>query len=131
MTLEEKKIYHQIHPLQLATDFLTGFGAAYLLWQQSLIIGVCVAFVPSTVMSLYIIAKVDLEKYKASNFGFYVRKHMASKTADWLRFVGFAVMLMGGWLQFLWLVALGFLIVLLVWTKGLFVKSSGQKGSAK
>jgi len=131
VTLEEKKTYHQIHPLQLSTDFLTGFGAAYLLWEKSLILGVCVAFIPSTIMSLYIIAKVDLEKYKASNFGVYVRKHMASKTADWLRFGGFAVMLMGGWLRFIWLVALGFAIVLLVWTKGLFVRSSPQKGSPK
>jgi hypothetical protein len=113
--------------MQLATDLLTGFGAAYLLWQQSLILGVCIAFIPSTLISLYIIAKVDLEKYKASNFGFYVRKHMASKAADWVRFGGFAVMLLGGWLRFIWLAGFGFLIILLVWTNGLFAKSLQSK----
>jgi hypothetical protein len=40
-------------------------------------------------------------------------------------------MLMGGWLRFIWLVALGFAIILLVWTKGLFGRFSPQKGSSK
>ena len=127
VTLEEKKIYHQIHPLQLSVDILTGFGAVYLLWQRSLLLGVCCAFIPSTVVSLYIIAKMDLEKYKNSRFGVYVRKHMASKSADWLRFGGFAVMLMGGWLMTLWVVALGFLIVLLIWTKGILANYPAPK----
>lgn len=127
MTLEEKRIYHQIHPLQLCTDFLTGFGAVYLLWNQYLFLGVCIAFIPSTIVSLYIIAKMDLEKYKNSNFGVYIRKHMASKSADWLRFGGFAVMLMGGWLKILWLVAVGFVVVLLIWTKGLIITSLRKK----
>ena len=127
MTIEEKRIYHQIHPLQLSVDLLTGFGAVYLLWNQHLILGVCIAFIPSTIVSLYIIAKVDLEKYKGSNFGVYIRKNMGSKSADWLRFGGFAVMLMGGWLNLLWLVAIGFGVVLLIWTKGFIVASLRQK----
>ena len=122
MTLEEKKTYHQIHPIQIAVDLLSGFGAVYLLWLHSLW-GVVVAFVPSTAVSLYIIAKVDLEKYKSSALGLYVRKHLASKTSDWLRFGGFGIMLMGGWLRLLWVIGVGFLGVLMVWCGGLLTRS--------
>jgi hypothetical protein len=44
---------------------------------------------------------------------------MSSKSSDWIRFGGFVVMLTGGWLNILWLVAVGFFIILLIWTKGL------------
>ncbi|HTX19396.1 MAG TPA: hypothetical protein VMG34_12140 [Bacteroidota bacterium] len=118
MTLEEKKIYHQIHPVQLGVDFVTGFGAVFMLWQQSLW-GIAVAFVPSTLVSLYIIAKVDLERYKASSFGLYARKHLASKSSDWMRFGGFAVMLMGGWLRLWWVIGAGFLGIVFIWCGGL------------
>ncbi len=119
MTLEEKKIYSQIHPIKLVTDLVTGFGAVYLLWLHYLIVAVCVAFIPSTVVSLYLIAKVNLEKYKNSSFGTYLRRNIASKSSDWIRFGGFVVMLTGGWINMLWLSAVGFLIILYVWMMGL------------
>ena len=103
----------------MATDALSAFAAVYLLWEQYLIGGVCMAFIPSTVLAMMLIAKVDLEKYKNSAFGVYIRKHMSSKALDWLRFVGLMVMLIGGWNRFLWLVAIGLCIVLYVWLKGL------------
>ncbi|HTR80521.1 MAG TPA: hypothetical protein VMM58_02755 [Bacteroidota bacterium] len=121
MTLQEKKIYHQIHPAQLTTDIVTGFGALFLLWQQELFLGVTVAFIPSTIVSLYIIAKVDLEKYKNSKFGAYLRKNVASKSADWGRFGGFIIMLLGGWVRIWWIAASGFAIILLIWLMGIFV----------
>jgi len=119
VTLEEKKIYSQIHPIKLVTDLVTGFGAVYLLWLHYLIVAVCVAFIPSTVVSLYLIAKVNLEKYKNSSFGTYLRRNIASKSSDWIRFGGFVVMLTGGWINMLWLSAVGFLIILYVWMMGL------------
>ncbi len=128
MTLEEKKIYSQIHPVKLLTDVVTGFGAVYLLWYHDLIAAVCLAFIPSTVVSLILIAKTDLEKYKESAFGTYLRKHMASKSSDWIRFAGFVVMLTGGWINMLWLAAVGFLVILFVWMKGLIF---GKPGTPK
>jgi hypothetical protein len=130
VTLEEKKIYSQIHPIKLLTDIVTGFGAVYLLWLHYLIVAVCIAFIPSTVVSLYLIAKVDLEKYKDSSFGTYLRRNVASKSSDWIRFAGFVVMLTGGWINMLWLAAVGFLIILFVWVKGMvFPKVIVKKGS--
>ena len=128
LTLEEKKIYSQIHPVKLLTDIVTGFGAVYLLWLHYLFVAVCIAFIPSTAVSLVLIAKTDLEKYKESPFGGYVRKHMSSKSSDWIRFAGFVVMLMGGWINVLPLSAAGFMIILFVWMKGLiFGRSQTQK----
>ena len=70
MTLEEKKLYHQIHPVKLFTDIVSAFGAVYLLWlHDNLFIAVCVAFIPSTIVSMILIAKTNLEKYKDSAFG--------------------------------------------------------------
>ena len=131
MTLEEKKLYHQIHPVKLFTDIVTGFGSVYLLWIHSnLFAVVCLAFIPSTIVSMILIAKTDLEKYKDSAFGTYLRRHMASKASDWIRFAGFAVMLTGGWINMLWLIAVGFLIILFVWIKGLiFGKPRPKKGA--
>ena len=129
MTLEEKKIYSQIHPVKLCTDIVTGFGAVYLLWEHYLIAAVCVAFIPSTVVSLILIARYDLEKYKDSAFGTYLRRNMASKSSDWIRFAGFVVMLTGGWINMLWLAAAGFLIILFVWTKGLLLAKPPAKKS--
>jgi hypothetical protein len=128
VTLEEKKIYSQIHPIKLLTDIITGFGAVYLLWLHYLIVAVCIAFIPSTVVSLYLIAKVDLEKYKDSSFGTYLRRNVASKSSDWIRFAGFVVMLTGGWINMLWLATVGFLIILFVWVRGLiFPKIVGKR----
>jgi len=36
MTLQEKVLYHQIHPLKLITDWGTGLAALYLFWQHAL-----------------------------------------------------------------------------------------------
>ncbi|MGA9407085.1 MAG: hypothetical protein WBW71_08135, partial [Bacteroidota bacterium] len=63
-------------------------------------------------------------------FGAYLRKDMASKSSDWIRFAGFAVMLTGGWINMLWLVAAGFMIILFIWMKGLiFGKPASKKVS--
>jgi hypothetical protein len=35
MTAGERYLYHQIHPLKLAIDIASGFGALYPLWQHS------------------------------------------------------------------------------------------------
>lgn len=132
MTLEEKKTYSQIHPVKLLTDIVTGFGAVYLLWHHyNLIIAVCLAFIPSTVVSLILIAKTDLEKCKDSALGTYLRRHMSSKSSDWIRFGGFVVMLTGGWLNILWLVAVGFFIILFIWTKGLIFGKPAVKKSTE
>ena len=40
MNLQEKELYHEIHPLKLFTDWSAGLIALYVLWQHE-IVGTC------------------------------------------------------------------------------------------
>jgi hypothetical protein len=73
MTFREKQLYHQIHPLKLATDISAEIVSLYLFWKRKLLAGLLVALVPPVIASALIMSLVDLEKYKQSAFGKYVR----------------------------------------------------------
>ena len=129
MNIFDKTLYHQIHPFKLTTDVITSFAAVYLLWEHLIIEGLVMAFVPSLVISLFMLKLMDFEKQKQSKFGKYLKKYMGRGT-DIVRSIGFLIMLVGGWFHFLWAVALGFLVVILSWTHGLlFKKESPLKGA--
>ncbi|MCL5020735.1 MAG: hypothetical protein M1339_03545 [Bacteroidetes bacterium] len=121
MNIIDKALYLQIHPFKLATDVIAAFVAVYLLWINLLIPGLVVAFVPSLVISFFMIRVMDLEKEKRSKLGKYVKKYMG-RAADTARSIGFVGMLAGGWFHFVWLIALGFVVVLLSWLNGLILK---------
>ena len=72
MTLNERALYHQIHPLKLATDWGTAFGAAFLFWQHRPGFAPLLGFIPSVVVSIVLITWIDLERYRDSSFGRYV-----------------------------------------------------------
>ena len=123
MTLQEKALYHQIHPAKLATDIGATPIALYLLWQHSLIAGLIVTFVPSIIASFVIIRFVNLEPYKASAFGRYVGRYMTPAT-QLARVVGLVGMVVGAWLRLWWLIALSLLLVLLAWLRGVIFPRS-------
>ncbi len=132
MNIIDKTLYHQIHPFKMATDVISAFGAVYLFWLHLIIEGLIVAFVPSLMISLFMLKLMDFEKQKQSNFGKYVKKYMGRGT-DTVRSLGFLVMLAGSWFHFAWMVALGFLVIILTWMNGLIfrrqvsVQSSSRK----
>jgi hypothetical protein len=132
MNIIDKTLYHQIHPFKMTTDVISAFVAVYLFWLHLIIEGLLVAFVPSLMISLFMIKLMDFERQKQSNFGKYVKRYMGRGT-DTVRSVGFLVMLAGGWFHFTWMVALGFLVIILTWINGLIfkrqvpVQSSSQK----
>ena len=72
MSLQEKSLYHQIHPLKLLTDWGTGIFALYLLWRHNVVAGLIVAFVPSILVTLAILQWADLKTYKQSSLGKYI-----------------------------------------------------------
>ena len=118
MNVIDKTLYHQIHPFKLVTDVISAFLAVYLFWLHLIIEGLIVAFIPSVVISLFMIKAMDFDKQKNSNFGKYVKKYMGRGT-DTARSIGFLVMLAGGWFHFLLLIALGFLVIISAWLNGL------------
>jgi hypothetical protein len=76
MTPQEKTLYHQIHPLKLFTDISAEVLSLYLFWERKLLAGLVVLLVPPIIVSTLIIAWVDLEAYKQSAFGRYMRASM-------------------------------------------------------
>ncbi|MCL4539906.1 MAG: hypothetical protein M1469_05505 [Bacteroidetes bacterium] len=121
MNVIDKTLYHQIHPFKIATDVIAAFAAVYLFWLHSIVIGLVVAFVPSLMISLFMIRLMDFENQKRSRLGKYVKRYLG-RGADTARSLGFLVMLAGGWFHFTWLIGSGFLVIILAWTNGLVYK---------
>ncbi len=117
MTLQEKSLYHQIHPLKLFTDWSTGIVALYSLWQHDLITALIIGVVPPVIVSLLLVRFVNFEKYKESRFGKYVSQYM-TRTIELIRLAGYAIMAIGAWFHFMLLIPLGLLVVLLGWFRG-------------
>ncbi len=130
MNVIDKTLYHQIHPFKLATDIIAAFVAVYLIWLHLIIEGLVVAFVPSIFISLFMIKTMDFEKEKNSRLGKYLKRHMR-RGADGARSIGFLVMLIGGWFRLLWLIALGFLVIIAAWMNGLIYKRQVLVGGTK
>ena len=117
MNAEEKYLYHQIHPLKLLTDWVTGIVALYPLWQHKLGLALVIALVPPPIASFLLISFANLEKYKESVFGKYIRKYM-TRPAEAIRFAGYIAMVVGAWTHIVWLIPLGLVIILFGWLKG-------------
>ncbi|HEY2980804.1 MAG TPA: hypothetical protein VGJ22_06455 [Anaerolineales bacterium] len=124
MTRQEKILYHQIHPLKLFTDWSAGFIALYFFWQHQLVAGLLAAFIPAILASILVISFFDLEKYKASPFGGYVREHM-TRPVEAARGAGYALMALGAWVHAPWLIPLGLTVVLLAWMRWLLFPETG------
>ena len=118
MNLEEKVLFHQIHPLKLFTDWSTGIVALYLLWRHNLAFALIIALVPAPIVSFLLVRFADLEKYKESPFGKYIHKYM-TRQAEVVRFAGYALMAVGAWYHVIWLILLGLIIILFGWFRGL------------
>ena len=121
MNIIDKTLYHQIHPFKLTTDVIAAFAAVYLLWLHLIIEGLVVAFLPPLIISLFMLKLMEFDKQKQSALGKYVKRYMGKGT-DTIRSIGFVVMLVGGWFHFLWLIALGFLVIIFTWVNGLIFR---------
>jgi hypothetical protein len=118
MTPQEKILYHQIHPLKLFTDISAEFVSLYLFWRHKLIAGLVAMFVPPIIASLLIIKLVNLETYKQSTFGWYIRSYMTPSVVI-VRVLGTVVTHVGAWYRIPTLIPLGLIIVLLGWLRGI------------
>jgi hypothetical protein len=117
MTLQEKSLYHQIHPAKLFTDWSTGLIALVPFWRHNLLVALLIAFVPSIVASLVLILFADLERYRQSPFGKYVKKYM-TRAVQAVRFAGYGIMVAGAWVHAVWAIPVGLLIIILAWLRG-------------
>ena len=117
MTASERLLYHQIHPLKLATDWISAALSFYLLWRHRLWAALVVQLVPAIVVSGILIRWADLEPQRRSRLGRYVKQHM-TPSMQALRLLGDGVMTLGAWQRRPSLLALGLALVGVGWFRG-------------
>lgn len=121
LSLQERILLHQLHPLKLAVDWGTGFWAAWLLWGHELAAALIVGFVPSILLSVYFILRTDLTRFKERPLGRYMLSPR-TRPSDSLRLLGLVVMWAGAWLNSIPGAAAGLAVILFAWGKGLRMK---------
>ena len=117
MTLKEKALFHQIHPLKLATDILAAAGSLYFFWLHRLMPGLVLHFVPPLIASALLIRYADLEMLRQSDFGRYVGRNM-TRMIEGFRLFGDLVMILGAWFHNLLLLSAGLLVIVGAWCSG-------------
>jgi len=118
MTLKEKALYNQIHPLKLSTDILAALISLYFFWVRQPVAALLLHFVPPLVASWLIIRYVDLAPQKESAFGRYVTVNM-TRLLEGVRLFGDLVMIFGAWRHDALLIVLGLLVIVGAWCNGL------------
>lgn len=117
MTLKEKALYHQIHPLKLAVDIGCEPVSLYFFFYHDLALGLATHFVPPIVASLILIRCADFEAIKRSGGGAYLRRNM-TKIVEGFRFAGDIVMVLGAWFHRPPLIIAGLAVILIAWSSG-------------
>ncbi|EPG72590.1 hypothetical protein LEP1GSC058_0882 [Leptospira fainei serovar Hurstbridge str. BUT 6] len=126
MELNEKLLYHQIHPLKLCVDFSTGLYTTYLAWHHNLSWFLILFLIPSILITILLIKFADLESLKNSAFGKYVKKYM-SKTTQGIRLAGQILMWTAAWFHLTVLIGTGFVVIIGGWLFGLFIERKNKR----
>jgi hypothetical protein len=119
MTLAERVLYHQIHPAKLFADIASAVIAIDLFWQHELVPGLIIAFLPPVLVSAVLIREADLERYRSSPMGAYLRRFMPPWVQA-VRLFGAGVVLYAAWHQVPAGVYGGLALVAACWANGLF-----------
>jgi hypothetical protein len=114
MTLQDKYLYHQVHPLKLLTDWGAGLLALHFFWKQELLMALLVAVVPPLLVSGILIRFASFEHYATSKRGEYIKTHM-TRARELLRLAGYVVMAFAAWYRLPWMILSGLLVILLAW----------------
>ena len=118
LSSSQKRLYSQIHPVKLLTDISMSVVSLYLFWQHNIIPAVLLHILPSIVVSYLIIRFANLETYARTPLGGYLQRYMTTRM-QLLRLLGDLLTVIGAWFQMFWLIALGLIVVLLGWVRGL------------
>ena len=126
LSLKEKILYHQIHPLKLAADIGCEPVSLYYFWRHNLLLGLATHFLPPIAASLLLIRYANFEAYKNSKAGAYLRRHM-TEPVQTVRFVGDLAMVFGAWFhQIVW-IAVAVVVIIGAWCAGL-MRGSRSRG---
>jgi hypothetical protein len=120
MTLNDRILFHQIHPAKLATDASAAVLCLYFFWQRDLALAIGVAMVSPLIASGLVLRFVDLEALKQSALGVYVKRYM-TPAMQLLRVCGFLVMAIAAWSHAPVAILAGLAVVSAGWLKGVIV----------
>jgi len=118
MTLKEKALYNQIHPLKLSTDILAAAVSLYFFWFHLPVPALILHFLPPVIVSALLIRYANLEPLKDTALGRYVGLNM-TRTIEAIRLFGDLVMIVGAWMHDVLLIAAGLIIIAGAWGNGL------------
>lgn len=76
LTLGERLLYHQIHPVKVYSDIATAVIAIDLFWHQQLGPALVIAVAVPIMVSAALIGEADLERLRRSAMGAYLRRFM-------------------------------------------------------
>ena len=118
LTLRERVLYHQIHPAKLYVDIATALVAIDLFWRHELVPGLIIALLPPLLVSAVLVREADLERYRSSLMGAYLRQFMPPWVQA-LRLFGVGVAFYAAWYHFAAGVISGLALVAICWANGI------------
>jgi hypothetical protein len=117
MTVRDRVLYHQLHPIKLATDVGSALGSLFLFWHHALVPGLLVLLLPPIAASGLLIRFADLSRTEFSPAGSYLRRFM-TRRMELFRLLGMAGMVVGAWWHAPWLIGLGASLIAWGWAGG-------------
>ena len=117
LTFRERVLYHHLHPAKLFADSATAVVAIDLFWHHALAPGLIIGFLPPLLVSAVLLREADLERYRSSPMGAYLRRFMPPWVQA-VRLFGIAVAFYAAWYQVPAGVIGGIALVALCWGAG-------------
>jgi len=118
VTFAERALYHQIHPAKLFADTATALVAIDLFWRHALVPGLIIALLPPLLVSAVLLREGDLERYRSSPMGAYLRQFMPPWVQA-VRLFGVGVAFYAAWFHFPAGVVSGLALVAICWANGI------------
>jgi hypothetical protein len=115
MTRREAILYHQVHPLKLATDISTAIASLVLLAEHRPWTALIVMFVPSIIVTAILIRFGDFTSTRDAPIGAYLRRYM-TRTMEAVRFAGLALAAVAAYHHVWWLIPAGAAVIIAGWT---------------
>jgi hypothetical protein len=115
LTLEERVVYQQAHPLKLFVDISAGAGALALFWAQAWGPALALGMTAPALASVLVLRFADLERVSRSRLGARARKAMRGPMQV-LRLVGFGLTGYGAWYHLGMVLVVGLALIVAGWT---------------
>ena len=129
MDLRERILYHQIHPAKLVTDIGTAIGATPLFWRHHPGEALALGFLPSIAVTAVLLRWGDLEPYRASRFGQFVKRYM-TRRVEMARLAGLIPLWGGAWFRLPLIIMAGAAWIVGCWLWGLRPSESVRGGAS-